>query len=259
MRFRLALVSSVFVAGVLLLASPAQAQIYDVTIDGTDAIWLAGRTDLGIPPANQPWPGGLLRHGFSTPEELLETVPSFISVVAGDVIRARDPAVGGVSFHNGFGAPLFGPGGAGAAGSNLTAFGGISGFIGPPGPLVGVFLSDAVPNGGAPSGLDFSPAGLGIEFPSLSPQLGQVFYIGDGKTSGGDFQTFIAPAGATRLFFGITDGFAFVGEPGAYDDNDGSYRIRIGVNQVPIPEPETYALMLAGLALLRVVARRRRS
>ena len=249
------------VAGALsVLAGVAQAQVYDVTVDGSDAIWLAGRTDLVIPPANVGWPGGLGRHGGPTPEEILETIPSFISVVAGDVIRALDPAVGGVSFFNGVGAPFFGPGGNGAAGSNLTSFGGISSYIGPQGPLVGVFLSDAIPAAGAPSGFDFSPSGIGIDFTSLSPQLGQVFYIGDGKTAGDIFQTFIAPVGATRLFLGIPDGFAFGGDPGAYDDNDGSYRIRIGVNQVPaIPEPETYALMLAGLALLRVATRRRRA
>jgi len=246
--------------GALMLASAAQAQTYDVTIDGADAIWLAGRTDIVIPAANLAWPGGLLRHGGPTPEEILETMPSFISVVAGDVIKALDPAVGGISFFNGFGAPIFGPGGNGAAGSSLTAFGGISGYVGPQGPLVGVFLSDAVPSAGAPAGLDFSPAGLGIDFASLTPLLGQVFYIGDGKTAGGLFQEFFAPVGATRLFLGIPDGFGFGGAPGAYDDNDGSYRIRIGVNQVPaIPEPETYALMLAGLALLRVATRRRRS
>jgi hypothetical protein len=76
------------------------------------------------------------------------------------------------------------------------------------------------------------------------------------------FQTFIAPTGATRLYLGIPDGFSFAGAPGAYDDNDGSYRIRIGVNQVPtlaVPEPETWALMLAGLAMLRFVPRRRRA
>ena len=261
MKFRSVFGSSLLAACAgLMLASAAQAQTHDVTIDGSDAIWLAGRVDLVIPPASDPWPGGLLRHGGPTPEEILETMPSLISVVAGDVIKALDPAVGGISFFNGFGAPIFGPGGNGAAGSSLTSFGGISSYIGPQGPLVGVFLSDAVPSSGAPAGLDFSPAGLGIDFTSLSPLLGQVFYIGDGKTAGGSFQEFIAPIGATRLFLGIPDGFGFGGAPGAYDDNDGSYRIRIGVNQVPgIPEPETYALMLAGLALLRVVARRRRS
>jgi len=98
---------------------------------------------------------------------------------------------------------------------------------------------------------------MGTDFLSITPLLGQIFYIGDGKTSGGAFQEFIAPAGATRLFLGIPDGFGFGGEPGAYDDNDGSYRIRIGVNEVPaIPEPETYALMLLGAA---AIALRRRS
>lgn len=253
---------SAFVAcGLFALVGAASAQTYDVTVDGSDAIWLAGRTDLVIPAANLPWPGGLIRHDGPTPEEILETVPSFISVVAGDVVRALDPAVGGVSFYNGFGAPVFGPGGNGSAGSNLTAFGGISTYIGPQGPLVGVFLSDAVPNGAPPAGLDFSPSGLGIDYASLSPALGQIFYIGDGKTSTDAFQTFIAPSGSTRLYFGIPDGFGFGGAPGAYDDNDGSYRVHIGVNQAPtpaVPEPETWALMLAGLAVLRFLPRRRR-
>lgn len=248
-------------AGTLsVVAGAAQAQVYDVTVDGPDAIYLAGRTDLAVPAANLSWPGGLIRHGGPTPEEALETMPSFVSVTTGDVIRALDPAVGGINFFNGFGPPFFGPGGNGVDGSNLSAFGGISGYIGPQGPLVGVFLSNAVPSSGPPPALDFSSGGLGTDFLSLSPLLGQVFYIGDGKTSGGIFQTFEAPVGATRLFLGIPDGFGFTGAPGAYDDNDGSYRIRIGVNQVPsIPEPETYAMMLAGVALLRFATRRRRA
>jgi hypothetical protein len=85
-----------------------------------------------------------------------------------------------------------------------------------------------------------------------------VFYIGDGLTSGGVLQEFVAPAGATRLFFGIPDGFNFGGAPGAYDDNDGFYRISVGINAIPvIPEPQTYALLLAGLGLLGFAMRRR--
>jgi hypothetical protein len=201
--------------------------IFTITVKGSDAIFLAGRTDLVIPPASDPWPGGLMRHTSPTPEEIQETVPPFIPVSGGDVIRGADPAVGGVSFFNGFGGNVFGPSGNGLSGSNLSPFGGISGYIGPQGPLSGVFLDDSVPAAGPPATLDFSPAGLGINFLTLSPGLGQVFYIGDGITAGGAFQEFIAPVGATRLFLGIPDGFGFNGAPGAYDDNDGSYQIRI--------------------------------
>ena len=104
------------------VATPAaHAAIYDVTIDGPDAIWLAGRTDIVVPPASDPWPGGLLRHGGNTPEEALETIPSFVAVAGGDVVRALDAAVGGVNFFNGFGPPFFGPNGNESAGSNLTS------------------------------------------------------------------------------------------------------------------------------------------
>lgn len=109
----------------------------------------------------------------------------------------------------------------------------------------------ADPTGGtAPASLNFNPAGgLGLNFTSLSPVIGQVFYIGDGVTGGGDFQTFIAPTGATRVYLGIPDGFGITGPPGAYDDNDGSYRVLIGVNEIPtlVSAPPTTVLTLLGL------------
>jgi hypothetical protein len=240
----------------------AQASVIDVTLAGSDAIWLAGRTDLTIPPASDPWPGGLLRHGGPTPEEILETMPPGFAVSGADIIRVLDPATGGVSFFNGFGGTIYGPEGNGIPGSSsITSFGGISGYLGTQGALVGVFLTGAVPNGAAPATLDFSTAGLGTDFLTLSPAVGQVFYIGNGVTSASVFQQFVAPAGATRVFFGITDAFGFNGAPGAFDDNDGSYRIRVGINEVPtttaVPEPATLTLLGLGMAGLRYVRKRR--
>jgi len=246
----------------ILFSSVSHALVIDVTIDGSDAIFLAGRTDVVVPAASDPWTTGthLIRHGGATPEEIQETMPDGFSVNGGDVIRALDVAVGGVSFFNGFGDPYYGPSGNGLSGSNLTSLDGISGYIGPQGPLVGVFLDNSIPDSGpAPATLDFSSSGMGIDFLSLMPELRQVFYIGDGQTSGGDFQTFIAPTGATRLFLGIPDGFGFVGAPGAYDDNDGSYEIRLGINEIPsnIPEPSVVLLMIMGLLILTKQMRRK--
>ena len=251
MRFNKTLLA--WVPLVTALTTPlAQAAVIDLTIDGSDAIFLAGRTDLTIPDAALPWTGPgdhLIRHDGATPEEIKETLPPIFSVTAGDIVRALDPAVGGISFFNGLGDPYYGPSGNGLSGSSLTALGGISGYIGPQGALTGVFLSDDIPVTGAPATLDFSPAGLGIEFLSLAPGIGQIFYIGDGKTALDVFQTFLAPAGATRLALGIPDGFGFNGPAGAYDDNDGSYRVRIGINGIPteVPEPGHLSLLLLGL------------
>ncbi len=245
--------------------SHAEAAVFDITVDGTDAIFLAGRTDVTIPPASDPWADnnpatddGLRRHTAPTPEEALETLPPTIAVAGGDVVRVLDPAIGGINFFNGSAGGFFGPEGNGGVGSsNLSSLGGISGYMGTQGALAGVFLTDAIPNGAPPPTVNF-----GQDFLSIAPEIGQVFFIGDGQTVGGILQQFIAPTGATRLAFGIPDGFGFVGVPGAYDDNDGSYRIRVGINEIPmnaVPIPATLPLMGAALAGLGLVMRRRKS
>ncbi|MFO0065307.1 MAG: PEP-CTERM sorting domain-containing protein [Pirellulaceae bacterium] len=249
----------ILVALIAIPAAPCASAVIDMTIRGSDAIFLAGRTDVVIPPASSPWNTGtrLIRHASPTPEEIRETLPPFVAVSGGDVIRVIDPAFGGINFFLGYGPPFFGPSGNGSSGSSLTSLDGISGYLGPQGPLCGVFLDNSIPSSGpAPATIDFTPAGLGINFLSVSPQLRQVFYIGDGITSAGVIQTFYAPAGATRLFLGIPDGFGFGGAPGAYDDNDGSYGIRLGINEIPTNVPEPTSLISFLLAVIGVGAER---
>jgi hypothetical protein len=129
---------------------------------------------------------------------------------------------------------------------------GIAGARIPINTLVGVFLGPEQPNlSGAPAGLNFQT--IGLDFTSLAPDLKQVFFIGDGLTGAGVAQQFDVPDGASRLFLGTMDGFGWFNNTGA---------ITVSVNgspvTAPIPEPQTYALMLTGLLAVAAGARWRR-
>jgi hypothetical protein len=58
---------------------------------------------------------------------------------------------------------------------------------------------------------------------SLSPQLDQVFLVGDGLagSGAGAMQQFLIPPGASRLFLGSTDG------PGANYNNSGAFDVTV--------------------------------
>ena len=71
--------------------------------------------------------------------------------------------------------------------------------------LVAVFLSDGDPSKAqAPATLDFSTQ-ASRDYQTLSPALGQVFFVGNGRTSGGASHGVVVPQGATRLYFGVMD------------------------------------------------------
>jgi Domain of unknown function DUF11 len=111
-----------------------------------------------------------------------------------------------------------GPDGLGY-GSNIFSLGSISGYEGPALGLTGVFTNGS-PSGSPPA--DYSYGG-GTEPATFSPQLNQVFFIGDGiNSNSGALQLFIVPANATELWLGFGDAGSFTGPPGAYGDNPGS-------------------------------------
>lgn len=201
-------------------------------VPGTAVIFLAGRNDVTIPPLGGDLTGfPLQRNCVEAPcdEYLLETFPLRFMVLGGQTLTFT--ARGGMDYY-GLDQPSVGPDGTPDTESQIESLAGISGFLGGPhGALVGVFLDNTNPQGQTPPPeLDFSAAGLGTAFQSLSPGLRQVFFIGDGLTGTGSGrrQTFTAPAGATRLFLGIADSFNFWGPPGAYDDNKGAFYVEIG-------------------------------
>lgn len=129
--------------------------------------------------------------------------------------------------------------------TRFFAYSGIAGVeVGAVRFLAGVFLDGGVPTDPAPPKLIIPDVG----FTSLSPQLGQSFYIGDALagTGSGAFQNFQIPAGASHLYLGFHDGQG--GEPGWYGDNTGS----ISLDVVLVPEPTSLALLgLGGLLLTR--------
>ena len=120
-------------------------------------------------------------------------------------------------------------------GSPVNPENGIADLIAPVDSLLGIFLGPAQPSlNAAPIGLDFSPGQGGAEFTtvgtldftSLAPLLAQPFFIGDGLANGTTIQTFVVPAGATRLYLGTMDGYG-------WNNNTGSFSVT--VNETPAP------------------------
>lgn len=128
-------------------------------------------------------------------------------------------------------------GGSDLSPTDIFSYNGISGIKAPNTMmLVGVFLGDDSPSSDAPDILDFNA--IGTDFTTLSPELQQTFYIGDGSTSSGTTQSFVVPSGATRLFLGIADAASFNGDPSWYDDNTGSFEVTANqsvTNATPTP------------------------
>jgi hypothetical protein len=102
--------------------------------------------------------------------------------------------------------------------------------------LVGVFLTDESPSSPAPARLNFSPFEIpqpgtvlvpdGEEFDELAPEIGQTFFVGDGKG-----RSYVVPAEATRLFLGFADAFGYEGCPGWYGNNAGHLTVKVKVTE----------------------------
>jgi hypothetical protein len=215
----------------LLMASHGRAQ--DFTVPATANIFSAGQ-NAPIAPGG----GGA------------GTLPIVISLSPGQT-SFQLTAAGQVSqYYNAF---FHGPDGLPDYAANISAYGGLSGFVTDQVlPLAAVFLTDAAPQNPAPATLDFSSQGLGQNFLSLSPAIGQVFFVGDGQTDSGQSQTFYVPSGATSLYLGFPDAANSLGPPGSYGDNEGSLQVDVTV----VPEPCTSVLVVLGLPLFGALLRK---
>lgn len=188
-------------------------------------LYLAGRSDITIPPVDQP--SDITLFACRPEGKIQESFPPGYRISPGAEFTIQ--ASGRINYYGGPEAEGYLPDGDSST-ADIFAFGGISGYYGPAGALAGVFLDDNIPNGTPPDRLDFTNEGLGHNFDRLQPGLGQVFFIGDGANSVGVRQVFLAPPGATRLFIGLVDSAAFSGDPSCYTDNLGSYTFEIHSN-----------------------------
>ncbi len=182
------------------IARTAIASIGNVTtqtVPGLACPWLAGM------PAGSEVPN---TGGNPTPAYAGINSPPFFSVTGGVPIRFA--AAGGTTTWNPTSSSDSGT--AGTEGdtafiANQAPVNGINTTYAPLNAMMGIFLDDNPPNTTAMAPpLDFS-TDAERNFTTLSPQLKQVFYIGNGLTDAGNLQTFVAPPGATRLFIGTMD------------------------------------------------------
>jgi hypothetical protein len=92
---------------------------------------------------------------------------------------------------------------------------GLSNITAPINSLVAVFLDDTsfASRTAAPEALDFSTA-ESRNFKTLTPKLGQIFFIGDGKDASGLLQAIVVPAGTTRLYLAIMDQYEWSNNKG---------------------------------------------
>jgi hypothetical protein len=216
-----------------------------LTINGTDDIYAAGHSTL---PATI-FPGTFppLDSFVADPNQIL-TFSSVTGMVGCNFVITNGPD--GTCFKG--------------VNTTVTSYGGISGIDANQANmfLVGVFLDNAEPSGAGPSVLkyNYGTAGsLKTTDASFSPELDQVFFIGDGLTGTGTGleQIFHVPADATRLYLGFADSFDSV--PSFYADDPGSLKATFTFTNEPtaVPEP-TYVFLFMGVLLIGVLFHRRK-
>jgi hypothetical protein len=199
------------VTTVVLFTATSLAAQCPIRVPATATLYLAGMPD-----------GTIASEGAGDPPDVAPgQSPVLAPLVLLEAGRPLTFAASGRVSHCPFGSFCFGLSGPDGALGSLTTHlrgpeHGISDIGAPFDSLVGVFLgADPPDTSEAPPGLDFSSP-ESLDYLVISPQLKQVFFIGDGRTSAGATQQVIVPVGATRLFLGTVDSWGWANNFGSF-------------------------------------------
>lgn len=214
---------------------------------------------VNVPGMSDPWLAGMPEG--STASEYAGRPPSVVPPQAPVLVSGLTLQAGAILTFNVSGSvshrpipPVDTPDGGDRNVSHRTgAENGISNIFAPITSLVGVFLGPEIPNlSPAPNSLNFG-APASRDYLSITPLLKQVFFIGDGLTSGNVLQQAIVPEGATRFYLGTMDTYE-------WPNNGGSFTVKVTEESedVAVPEPTTLLGSLLGLGFLGMRTYRKR-
>ena len=179
---------------------------------------------VNVPATSNPYLAGLpsgtkARVGDIAPQQS----PVLVQRTLSHAVAVTFTAVGAIQHTPECPPDCYGPNGAEFARHQDGAEHGISDLIAPMNALVGVFLSDERPDRSkAPRSLDYRR--MRSDSNSFSPQLKQVFFIGDGRTSSGALRRCLVPAKATRLYLAVMDGYE-------WNNNSGSFTVTVAIER----------------------------
>jgi hypothetical protein len=195
--------------------SRALATNIDVSATAIAVLQPAQTTTSTVPGTADVWLSGMGSSAVAGDVDTLANAPPTLAmnVTAGSILTFG--ATGGTGYEQG--AAMAGPDGMpnnvvyhaefSKTGNYNGLQNGIQTITSPTSALIGVFLTAAAPNTVTPptSGLDYTTAASQNQANYTSLLVQQPFFVGNGTNSNSVAQSFIVPAGATRLYLGAFD------------------------------------------------------